>query len=62
VGFDLHADTLAAGRERGVASGRWTAEQVDVLVNDLRAAKTGGYDWVTTPFYLDVAFRRPTAG
>jgi len=62
VGFDLHADTLAAAKERGVASGRWTEEQIERLVNDLRAAKAGGYEWVSTPFYLDVAFRKPLAG
>jgi hypothetical protein len=61
VGFDLHADTLAAARERGIASGAWTGEQVDGLVNDLRAAKAGNYEWVSTPFYLDVALRKPLA-
>ena len=61
VGFDLHADTLAAARQRGVASGIWTEEQVDALVNELRAAKAGGYEWVSTPFYLDVALRKPHA-
>jgi SAM-dependent methyltransferase len=62
VGFDLHADTLAAARDRGVASGAWTGEQVDALVSDLRAAKAGGYEWVSTPFYLDLALRKPLAG
>jgi SAM-dependent methyltransferase len=61
VGFDLHADTLAAAKGRGVASGVWTEEQVDALVNDLRAAKAAGYEWVSTPFYLDVALRKPLA-
>ena len=61
VGFDLHADTLAAARQRGVASGRWAEEQIERLVNDLRAAKAGGFEWVSTPFYLDVAFRKPLA-
>jgi SAM-dependent methyltransferase len=61
VGFDLHADTLAAAKERGVASGRWTEEQIEGLVNDLRAAKAGDYQWVSTPFYLDMALRKPLA-
>lgn len=61
VGFDLHADTLAAARERGVASGAWNKEQIDALVNDLRAAKAANYEWVSTPFYLDVALRKPLA-
>jgi SAM-dependent methyltransferase len=59
VGFDLHADTLIAARQRGVSSGVWTGEQVDAIVNDLRAARTSGYDWVSTPFYLDLALRKP---
>ena len=61
VGFDLHADTLLAARERGVASGTWTEEQIDTLVHDLRAAKTGKFEWVSTPVYLDVALRKPLA-
>jgi SAM-dependent methyltransferase len=61
LGFDLHADTLAAARERGVASGTWTEEEIDGLVSDLRAAKAGGYEWVSTPFYLDIALRKPLA-
>ena len=61
VGFDLHADTLAAARERGVASGAWTGDQVDTIVNDLRAAKAGNYEWVSTPFYLDLTLRKPLA-
>lgn len=59
VGFDLHADTLAAAKERGVSSGVWTETQIDTLVNDLRAAKAAGYEWVSTPFYLDLALRKP---
>jgi len=61
VGFDLHAGTLMAARERGIASGTWTVDQVDALLHDLRAAKTGNYDWVSTPFYLDIALRKPLA-
>jgi hypothetical protein len=28
-------------------------------VSDLRAAKGGGYEWVSTPFFLDLVLRKP---
>jgi hypothetical protein len=31
-------------------------------VQDLRAAKDGGYEWVTSSYYLDLALRKPAAG
>jgi len=43
LGFDLHAATLLAARERAVASGIATGQQIDDLAGDLRAAKSGGY-------------------
>ena len=59
LGFDLHAATLLAARERAVASGVATGQQIDDLVSDMRAAKGGGYEWVSTPFTLDLTFRKP---
>ena len=59
LGFDLHAGTLLAARERAVASGIATGQQIDDLVDDLRAAKNGGYEWVSTPFFLDLTLRKP---
>ena len=61
LGFDLHAATLQAARERAIASGVASGPQVDDLVSDLRAAKGGGYEWVSTPFMLDLALRKPPA-
>jgi len=61
LGFDLHAATLLAARERAVASGIATGQQIDDLVSDMRAAKGGGYEWVSTPFMLDLTFRKPPA-
>jgi SAM-dependent methyltransferase len=58
LGFELHAATLAAARERAARSGI-AAEKIDDLVVNLRAAKDGGYEWVSTPFYLDLALRKP---
>jgi SAM-dependent methyltransferase len=60
-GFGLHAATLQAARERAVASGVATGQQIDDLVSDLRAAKDGGYEWVSMPFFLDLTLRRPLA-
>jgi len=59
LGFDLHASTLLAAKERAIASGFAAEQQIDVLVSDLRAAKSGGYDWVSSPFYLDLRLRKP---
>ncbi len=61
LGFDLHAGTLLAARERAVASGVAIEQQIDDLVSDLRAAKDGGYEWVSMPFFLDLTLRRPLA-
>jgi hypothetical protein len=61
VGFDLHAGTLMAARERAVASGIATGQQIDDLVSDLHAAKGGDYEWVSMPFFLDLTLRKPLA-
>jgi hypothetical protein len=36
------------------------AERIDDLLLNLRAAKSGQYEWVSTPFFLDLALRKPT--
>ena len=56
--FELHAATLAATRERAVKSGIAT-KKIDDLVAALRAAKDGGYAWVTSPFFFDLSLRKP---
>jgi hypothetical protein len=61
LGFDLHAATLLAARERAVASDIATGQQIDDLAAALRAAKSGGYEWVSTPFSLDLTLRKPLA-
>jgi SAM-dependent methyltransferase len=61
LGFELHAATLAATAGRAAKLGI-AAETIDDLVQSLRAAKAGGYDWVTTPFYLDLILRKPDMG
>jgi hypothetical protein len=31
------------------------------LAGRLRTAKAGGYEWVTSPFFLDLVLRKPKA-
>jgi ubiquinone/menaquinone biosynthesis C-methylase UbiE len=61
LGFDLHASTLAAAKDRAIQSGRTTEDRVDELVSELRAAAHDPHDWVSTPFYLDLALQKPVA-
>jgi SAM-dependent methyltransferase len=58
-GFDLHAGTLAAILEGTTHAGIATAEQLDELLAALRNAKREKYQWVSTPFFLDLALRKP---
>jgi hypothetical protein len=60
LGFEIHAGTLVAAKERAVKAGI-AAEMIDDLVASLRAAETGGYEWVTSPFLLDLVLRKPEA-
>ena len=59
LGFELHAATAGALRERAIKSGTG-AERIDDLTLNLRAAKRGDYQWVSSPFFLDLALRKPT--
>jgi SAM-dependent methyltransferase len=59
LGFELHAATLAAARERAAQSGI-AAGKIDDLLLTLHAAKSGHYQWVSSPFFLDLALRKPT--
>jgi hypothetical protein len=58
IGFEIHAGSLAAARERAIEAGI-AAEMIDDVVAILRAAKAGGYEWVTSPFLLDLVLRKP---
>jgi SAM-dependent methyltransferase len=60
LSFEIHASTLAAARERAITAGV-AAETIDDLVATLRAAKSGGYEWVTSPFLLDLVLRKPAS-
>jgi SAM-dependent methyltransferase len=57
LGFDLHASSIAAAKSRAVQSGVASGDEIDALERALRAAKHGGFEWVSTPFYLAVTLR-----
>jgi SAM-dependent methyltransferase len=59
-GFDLHAGTLAAIREGATQSGIASAERVDALLAALLTAKHEKYQWVSTPFFLDLTLHKPS--
>jgi hypothetical protein len=59
LGFEIHAGTLAAARERGAEMGI-AAERFDDLARNIQAAKGGNYEWVSSPFFLDLALHKPT--
>jgi hypothetical protein len=62
VGFDVHASTIAAARERAAgAAGRHRGGDRRAG-GGLRAARDGGYTWVTSPFFLELRLRKPRAG
>jgi SAM-dependent methyltransferase len=62
VGFEIHANTLAAARERATQSGVATEREIDDLIRSLRAAKSDAHEWVSSPFFLDLTLRKPMAG
>ena len=61
VMFEIWASGVAAARERGMQFGI-AAERFDGLVRDPRAAKGGGYEWLSGPFVLELALRKPATG
>ena len=56
--FEIHAGTLAAARERGTQLGI-AAERFDGLMRHIQTAKGGGYQWVSSPYFLDLTLRKP---
>ena len=60
VGFEIHAGTLVAARERGAQLGIAT-ERIDDLARNIQAAKGGNYEWVSSPFFPDLTLRKPGA-
>jgi hypothetical protein len=56
----IHAesDRLA---NRAVQWGAASPVDIDAMVDAIRAAKDGDYQWVTSPRFLDFAFGKPDA-
>jgi hypothetical protein len=61
LGFDLHASTIAATKSRAIQSGVASGDEIDALEHALRAAKDGGYEWVTSPFFVALTLRTQPA-
>jgi SAM-dependent methyltransferase len=58
VGFEIHAATLAAARDRGMSMGI-PPHRFDDLARAFDTAMGGGYEWVSSPFFLDLTLRKP---
>ena len=57
--FDLYASTLAVMRDRCVAAGLTTGQDIDAIIDTLTSADPAAYEWVTTPIHLDLTLRKP---
>ena len=55
----LYAGTLAALRERAVGAGLTTGADIDAIIAALTAAQPAAYEWITSPFFLDLTLRKP---
>jgi hypothetical protein len=49
---------MAAARVRADSTGV-PVERIDEIVASLRAARSGGYDWVPSPFFFDLRLHKP---
>ena len=58
--FDIHAATLAGGQRTRHSLGYRGRQRSMTWCEKSEAAKEGGYEWVSSPFYLDLALRKPT--
>jgi SAM-dependent methyltransferase len=61
LGFELHASTVEAARERAIRSGVATEQELDELARSLRAARHGTCEWVVAPFFFDLTLRKPAS-
>jgi SAM-dependent methyltransferase len=58
LAFEIHASTLEAFKDAAVSLGV-QAGHVDALIGALRGGQASGYEWVSTPFFMDLALRTP---
>jgi SAM-dependent methyltransferase len=59
LGFDLHGGTLAAMRDRAIQLGVASEQEIDELAGAIGAGRAAGAEWVSSPFFLDLALRKP---
>ena len=59
LGFELHAATAEATKDRAIEAAIATDAEVDGLVRELRAAIGGEYEWVSGPPVLELIARKP---
>ncbi len=57
LGFSLHAASMAAAKERATEAS--VIARIDDIVGRIRAANPADYDWVASPFFLDLTLRKP---
>jgi SAM-dependent methyltransferase len=62
IGLEIAMANIAVVRDRAVATGAATTEEIDDLSGELRAAIDREYEWACTPFVFDLAFRKPSRG
>ena len=62
IGFEIHATSVAAARERATTAGVASQSEIDDLIAGIRAAKPAEHEWVASPFFLDLTLRKPGTG
>ena len=56
----LRQVAAVAGKGSDLAGRIIAAGKIDDLLLTLQATKSGHYQWVSSPFFLDLALRKPT--
>jgi hypothetical protein len=59
IWLELHAATLAAAKTRAMDMGAASEQEIDELIEALRSAPPQHYDWVSSPFFLELTLRKP---
>jgi SAM-dependent methyltransferase len=59
VGFEIHAATATAVKDRALQSGVISEQEIDKLIAELSQAGAVGYEWVTSPYFMDLTLRKP---
>ena len=62
VGLQIAIENMAAVRDRALALGAATEQQFDAITAGLSAAlrRKDAYEWIATPVFFDLAFRKAT--